>query len=209
MTYEDERKQLVEQQLKGRGIRDERVLAAMGRVPRHRFVPLALQDESYFDSPLPIGFGQTISQPYIVALMTETLELQGEEKILEVGTGSGYQAAVLAEIARRVITLERIAPLADEAREKLKEYKNVVVITGDGSRGYAEEAPYDGIIVTAGADRVPPTLLEQLAMGGRLVIPVGTSFYQQLQKFTRTETGIREENLLDVRFVPLIAEEKV
>lgn len=209
MAFAEERKRLIERHLKPQGIRNEKVLAAMEKVPRHRFVPRALRDEAYLDSPLPIGHGQTISQPYVVALMTQALELEGGEKVLEVGTGSGYQTAILAELARRVITVERIAPLAAGAREKLKGYGNVIMISGDGSSGYEKEAPYDAIIVTAAAPRVPPALFEQLAVDGRLVIPVGPAFYQQLLKFTRTEAGLREEYLLAVSFVPLIEEAKV
>jgi protein-L-isoaspartate(D-aspartate) O-methyltransferase len=204
--YEKARRQLVENHLKPQGIKDAKVLATMARVPRHLFVPEHLRQEAYLDSPLPIGQGQTISQPFIVALMTEELELRGGEKVLEVGTGSGYQTAILAEIAARVITVERIASLAGSARENLKGYKNVIMISGDGSKGYQEEAPYDGIIVTAAARQVPPALIDQLAMGGRLIIPAGIGFYQQLLKFTRTSTGLREEYLLGVSFVPLIEE---
>jgi protein-L-isoaspartate(D-aspartate) O-methyltransferase len=208
MDFEDERKRLVERQLRARGIKDEKVLAAMARTPRHHFVPPLLQNEAYLDTPLPIGHGQTISQPYIVALMTEALEMKGGEKVLEIGTGSGYQTAILAEIASQVITVERIAALSKNAREHLKGYSNVTIITGDGSKGHEEEAPYDGIIVTAAALQVPPALITQLAIGGRLVLPVGPSLYQQLLKITRSAAGIRKENLLDVRFVPLVADEE-
>jgi protein-L-isoaspartate(D-aspartate) O-methyltransferase len=208
MDFENERERLVDRQLKARGIRDQKVLAAMARIPRHQFVPPLLKNEAYLDTPLPIGHGQTISQPYIVALMTEALGMNGGEKILEIGTGSGYQTAILAEIARKVITIERIAALSQIAREQLKDYPNVTMITGDGSKGYEEEAPYDGIIVTAAALQVPPALIAQLAIGGRLIIPVGATLYQQLLKITRSTAGIRKENLLDVRFVPLVADEE-
>jgi protein-L-isoaspartate(D-aspartate) O-methyltransferase len=206
MDFENERERLVDRQLKARGIRDQKVLAAMARIPRHQFVPPLLKNEAYLDTPLPIGHGQTISQPYIVALMTEALGMNGGEKILEIGTGSGYQTAILAEIARQVITIERIAALSQIAREQLKDYPNVTMITGDGSKGYEEEAPYDGIIVTAAALQVPPALIAQLAIGGRLIIPVGATLYQQLLKITRSTAGIRKENLMDVRFVPLVAD---
>jgi protein-L-isoaspartate(D-aspartate) O-methyltransferase len=208
MNLESERERLVAGQLRARGIRDAKVLAAMARVPRHHFVPPLLRNEAYLDTPLPIGHGQTISQPYIVALMTEALEMKGGEKVLEIGTGSGYQTAILAEIAGQVVTVERIAALSQSARENLKDYPNVIMITGDGSKGYEEEAPYDGIIVTAAALEVPPALITQLAIGGRLVIPVGPPLYQQLERITRSAAGIRRENLLDVRFVPLIADEE-
>jgi protein-L-isoaspartate(D-aspartate) O-methyltransferase len=207
--FEEARNRLVARQLKARGIKDEKVLAAMARIPRHHFVPPMLQSEAYLDTPLPIGQGQTISQPYIVALMTEALEMKGGEKILEIGTGSGYQTAILAEIAGRVITIERITTLLRDARERLKAYGNVRVIIGDGSKGFAEEAPYDGIIVTAAASEVPPALIAQLAIGGRMIIPVGSSAYQQLLKITKSTAGILKEGLLDVRFVPLVTDDRV
>ena len=209
MDFEAARKRLVERQLKARGIRDRKVLEAMLKVPRHLFVPPYLQDEAYSDYPLPIGHGQTISQPYIVALMTEGLELQGNEKVLEVGTGSGYQAAILAEIASRVITIERISTLSEGSREVLGGYDNVLLISGDGTKGYEAEAPYDAIIVTAAADRTPPALLAQLAVGGRLVIPVGDLFLQRLLKITKTAEGLETTHLTEVRFVPLIADQPV
>ncbi|MDA8164185.1 MAG: protein-L-isoaspartate(D-aspartate) O-methyltransferase [Desulfobacteraceae bacterium] len=204
MRFEHARHELVERVLRFKGIRDERVLAAMRKVPRHEFVPEPLLSEAYADYPLPIGHGQTISQPYIVALMTAALELSGGEKVLEVGTGSGYQTAILAELAGRVISIERIAALAEGAREVLRGYKDVTLVTGDGSKGYAEEAPYDAIIVTAAAHRTPPALPAQLAEAGRLVIPVGPPFYQRLLKITKTGGEFREEELEVVSFVPLV-----
>jgi protein-L-isoaspartate(D-aspartate) O-methyltransferase len=202
--YRRARRELVEGILRAKGIHDERVLAAMLAVPRHLFVPAHLRSEAYADYPLPIGHGQTISQPFIVALMTEALALAGSEKVLEVGTGSGYQTAILAELAGRVITVERIAGLAVDAGELLQRYSNVTMVTGDGSKGYEKEAPYDGIIVTAAASRIPPALTAQLAEGGRLVLPVGPAFYQSLLKITKVNGQLKEEQLEAVSFVPLV-----
>jgi protein-L-isoaspartate(D-aspartate) O-methyltransferase len=190
-------------------IRDERVLAAMARVPRERFV---LPEEQYFayeDRPLPIGFDQTISQPFIIALMTEALELSGNEKVLEVGTGSGYQSAILAELARLVITTERLLTLAESARRVLDSlgYTNIVVHQAEETLGWQREAPYDAIIVTAGAPRVPADLLAQLATGGRLVIPVGSRYVQELYKITKRRTKDLVENLGGCRFVSLIGKD--
>ena len=202
--WEVERRRMVEQQLRGRDIRSEAVLAAMGRVQRHRFVPVEEQSGAYTDYPLPIGFGQTISQPYIVAFMTEALGQRRGETVLEVGTGSGYQAAVLAEIAARVYTIEIVAPLAEEARERLKRlgYRNVEVRAGDGYAGWPEKAPFDAVMVTAAAPRVPEPLMQQLKDGGRLVIPVGDES-QELVVLTRTGTAYVEDRVLPVRFVPM------
>jgi len=190
-------------------IRDERVLAAMARVPRERFVPSEEQDLAYEDRPLPIGFDQTISQPFIIALMTEALELTGNEKVLEVGTGSGYQAAILAELARLVITTERLPALAESARSVLDSlgYTNIVVHLAEETLGWQREAPYDAIIVTAGAPRVPADLLAQLAIGGRLVIPVGSLFVQELYKITKRRKKEIVENLGGCRFVSLIGKD--
>lgn len=190
-------------------IRDERVLAAMARVPRERFV---LPEEQYFayeDRPLPIGFDQTISQPFIIAIMTEALELSGNEKVLEVGTGSGYQSAILAELARLVITTERLLTLAESARRVLDSlgYTNIVVHQAEETLGWQREAPYDAIIVTAGAPRVPADLLAQLAIGGRLVIPVGSRYVQELYKITKRRTKELVENLGGCRFVSLIGKD--
>jgi len=167
---------MVDTQIRSRGIKDERVLKAMGSVPRHLFIEEALRDQAYNDNPLPIGDNQTISQPYIVALMTEALELRGREKVLEIGTGSGYQTAILAELADQVFSIERIAFLASKARRVLDQLKyfNVAIRVGDGTYGWREESPFDAILIAAGAPDIPKKLLEQLKIGGRLVIPVGS-----------------------------------
>ena len=187
-------------------VRDERVLAAMLRIPRERFVPSEQQDSAYEDMPLPIGLGQTISQPFIVALMTEALELTGSEKVLEVGAGSGYQAAILAELARLVITVERLPALTEGAKRVLDSlgYTNVVVHLAEKTLGWPAEAPYDAIMVTAGAPKVPVDLLTQLTIGGRLVIPVGSRYVQELYKVTRRKKKNIVQNLGGCRFVPLI-----
>lgn len=199
---------MVSEQIVERRVRDEHVLAALRTVPRHRFVPPDLRAHAYEDRPLPIGHEQTISQPYIVAAMSEALELRGGERVLEVGCGSGYQAAVLAELASEVVTLERIAPLAERARALLAElaYRNVEVVLADGSLGYAARAPYDAILVACGASEVPPALLDQLAPGGRLVLPVGPQGgVMRLERWRRGETGAsRTDDLMAVRFVPLL-----
>lgn len=196
--------------LKRQGIWDERVLAAMRRVPRDRFVPDAPLEQAWANIPLPIGSDQTISQPYVVALMTTSLGLTGRERVLEIGTGSGYQAAVLAEIAVQVYSIERHAALADTARDVLAElgYRNVAIRVGDGSLGWPEEAPFDRIIVTAGAPKVPTPLLQQLQPeGGRIVIPVGESDDQILLMVERRGDDLLEQPLGPVRFVPLIGEQ--
>jgi len=205
--YAAARARMVQQQLEARGIRDPRVLAAMGKVPRHEFVSERYQSQAYNDSPLPIGEQQTISQPYIVAFMTEQLQLKGNERVLEVGTGSGYQAAVLAEICRDVYTIEIIDQLATAARETLERlgYRMVRVRTGDGYRGWPEVAPFDAIIVTAAPDHVPQPLIDQLKIGGRMIVPVGEA-NQELIRLTKTADGVREERLLPVRFVPMTGE---
>lgn len=187
-------------------IRDERVLAAMARVPRERFVPSDLQRYAYEDRPLPIGYGQTISQPLMVAMMTEAMALSRDEKVLEIGTGSGYQAALLAELSQHVVTLERIPELASEAARRLRDlgYCNVEVHAAGESLGWPESAPYDGILVTAGAPNVPQGLLDQLRQEGRLVIPVGQRRVQQLMLATKTASGTSMQNLGECRFVPLI-----
>ena len=209
--YAKQRKKMVDSQIRSRGIRDARVLRAMEKIPRHLFVDEGLIDQAYNDSPLPIGEKQTISQPYIVALMTEALELGGREKVLELGTGSGYQAAILAELADRVFTIERIASLAQKARRLLESlnYYNVVIRVGDGTYGWREESPFDAILVTAGSPSIPRMLVEQLAVGGRLVIPVGGRYTQNLIKLTRLSENpddVRQEDLGGCRFVSLIGE---
>ena len=187
-------------------IKDERVLAAMAHVPRECFVPPEVRHLAYEDSPLPIGFEQTISQPLIVALMTEALELTGNEKILEIGTGSGYQTAILADLARLVITVERLPALVETVAKRLEDlgYSNVIVHLANGTLGWSEEAPYDAIIATAGAPGVPPDLLAQLAIGGRMVIPVGSRYVQELCKVTRRREKNTIQNLGGCRFVSLI-----
>lgn len=201
---DEERVVMVRDQIEERGVTEERVLEAMSAVPRHMFVPESLRDVAYGDHPLPIGHRQTISQPYIVALMTELLEPQPDDKVLEIGTGSGYQAAVLSKLVRQVFTIEIIAPLAEEARMLLPKlgYRNVTVITGDGYQGYPDEAPFDGIIVTAAPETVPQPLLEQLQVGGKLVIPVGGEL-QELEVIERSERGFERRSIIPVRFVPM------
>ncbi len=203
------RESMVAEQLARRGIEDERVLAAFRRVPREAFVPDEFAGEAYEDSPLPIGEGQTISQPYVVALMTEVAKVAPDARVLEVGAGSGYAAAILAELAKEVVTIERHAALAASAREALARlgYSNVTVLQGDGSRGVPERAPYDAILVAAGAPAPPGSLKAQLAEGGRLVIPVSVDTYQELKVITRRGDRFEEENLGPVRFVPLLGQE--
>jgi protein-L-isoaspartate(D-aspartate) O-methyltransferase len=202
------RERMVSQQLAARGIRDERVLAAMSKVPRHLFVDEALRDQSYSDFPLPIGHGQTISQPYIVALMTELLGLQGYEKVLEIGTGSGYQTAILAELSRFVYSVERISALLFRAKTILHGmgYSNVHIKLDDGTWGWRENAPYDAILVTAGAPYVPEPLLEQLADSAVMVIPVGDEFSQTLVRVHKSAGRITQETITGVRFVKLVGE---
>ena len=199
---------MVQTQIAARGIKDPRVLEAMRKVPRHLFVEEALKDQAYGDYPLPIGEGQTISQPYIVALMTEALELKGPEKVLEVGTGSGYQAAILAELAKQVYSIERYPSLAHRAKRLLERlgYRNVIIRVGDGTKGWPEVAPFDAIIVTAAGPKIPEPLLEQLKDGGRLVMPVGDQWSQYLIKVTKKGDRLIKENLGAVRFVKLVGE---
>ena len=201
------RRRMVEDQVVARGVRDPRVIDAMLQVPRHKFVEEALESQAYQDAPLPIGERQTISQPYMVAVMSEALALDGTEKVLEVGTGSGYQAAVLAVLADRVFSLERIPALARRARKALDScgYSKVNIRLADGTLGWQEMAPFDAIVVTAGAPDVPRDYIDQLAVGGRLVIPVGDRMSQVLMRITRTsEHEFKEEQLLGCRFVPLV-----
>ena len=193
----------------GTEIKDKRVLAAMSRVPRERFVPPGNRRLAYEDSPLPIGFDQTISQPFIIALMTQSLELTGSEKVLEIGTGSGYQAAILAELARLVITVERLPALAERATQALDSlgYHNIEIHLTEEMLGWPQEAPYDAIIVTAGAPEIPNGLVAQLTIGGRMVIPVGSRYVQELFKITRRETKNTIQNLGGCRFVSLIGKD--
>lgn len=209
--YRKQRLRMVDAQIRSRGIRDARVLGAMETIPRHLFVEEALRDQAYNDNPLPIGERQTISQPYIVALMTEALALQEMDKVLEIGTGSGYQTAVLAQLADRVCSIERIASLAGAARRMLDYLNayNVAIRVGDGTFGWKEESPFDAILVTAGAPKIPSLLIEQLKAGGRLVIPVGDRYTQTLIRATRLSEktlDIKKEDLGGCRFVDLIGE---
>lgn len=208
-SYQEEREKMVRQQIIRRGIVDARLLAVMEKLPRHRFVPAANREEAYEDRALPIAVGQTISQPYIVALMTSLLELQGEETVLEVGTGSGYQAAVLAGLAHTVHTVERHPSLAAQAEAVLDELgiSNVHIHIGDGSLGWPEAAPYQAIIVTAAAPQVAAPLLGQLADGGRLVVPAGGRSRQVLERWRKNGDDFQREEILPVAFVPLIGEQ--
>ena len=203
-SRQGERDWMVDTQIVGGGITDPRVVAAMRQVPRHRFIPDYESVDAYGDFPLPIGHAQTISQPYIVAYMTEALKLQPGEKVLEIGTGSGYQAAILAELGVQVFTIEIVKPLAQYARDNLSKvgYDQVWVRAGDGYQGWPEERPFDAVIITAAPDHVPSPLLEQLAVGGRLILPVG-DFSQNLVLIRRTEEGYQRTELLPVRFVPM------
>lgn len=201
------RERMVREQIQAREVRDLRVLEAMRKIPRHLFVPPEMQSYAYEDTPLPIGQGQTISQPYVVAFMTEALELKPPDHVLEIGTGSGYQAAILAQLAREVYSIEIVEALAKEARERLARLgaSNVHVRSGDGYRGWPEAAPFDAIIVTAAPDHVPQPLVDQLREGGRLVIPVGQG-EQSLIRIRRTPRGVERETLIPVRFVPMTGE---
>ena len=203
------RTRMVDEQLAARDIRNPRVLDAMQRVPRHEFVPEPLRDRAYIDSPLPIGHDQTISQPYIVAFMTEALELEPSHRVLEIGTGSGYQAAILGELVKDVYTIEIVQPLADRARETLKQlgYANVHVRTGNGYLGWPEDAPFDRVMVTAAPDAIPQPLIDQLKIGGLMAIPVGVGD-QELRILRRTEKGMETLRTLPVRFVPMTGKPK-
>ena len=208
IKYERQREEMVRNQIEARGIKASKVLAAFRRVPRHLFVSEALRDQAYGDYPLPIGEQQTISQPYIVAEMTQALDLGEDDRVLEIGTGSGYQAAILAQIVYRVYTIERIHSLYLQARylfDKLH-YHNIVMKYADGTKGWQDESPFDGIIVTAGAPQIPEVLIDQLGEGGRLVVPVGNQHTQELTKIFRDEQNIRQINLGGCRFVKLVGE---
>jgi len=199
---------MVEEQLRRRGIHDQRLLAVMANIIRHSFVSSDYQYAAYEDRPLPIGEGQTISQPYMVAVMTQSLELRGDERVLEIGTGSGYQTAILARLGKTIFTIERIQGLLLRAQKILLElgYENIFFLTGDGTKGWPEKAPFDGIIVTAGAPEIPQTLTSQLAEGGRLVIPVGPRYTQTLYKVTRKRSQFIEEDITGCVFVPLVGD---
>ncbi len=201
-----ERQRMVKEQIMERGVRDERVIDAMKRVPRHTFVEKTYHHQAYNDYPLPIGYGQTISQPYMVASMTELLELKGAEKVLEIGTGSGYQTAILGLLCAKVYSIERIAELTKQARTTLDDlgFRNINLMVGDGSIGWSDYSPYDGIIVTAGAPEVPTALIEQLAEKGRLVIPVGDEFSQILNLVKKHKGRIYRKEFFGCTFVPLV-----
>jgi len=205
-NFEELRNEMVNTQLLPRGISDQRVLEAFRKVPRDEFIPESMRASAYDDAALPIGIGQTISQPYMVAIMTELLKLKGNEKVLEIGTGSGYQAAILAHLCKKVYTIERIESLSLRAKEIMKNLgcANVEFIVGDGTLGYPKEAPYGGIIVTAGCPEIPPPLIVQLAEGGRLVIPVGERYLQTLTVVAREKGEIKTEESIGCVFVPLI-----
>lgn len=205
--HAEARRQMVEEQIRARGITNPRVLAAMELVHRHLFVPSAVSDQAYEDHPLPIGYGQTISQPYIVALMCDLLDLEGNEKVLEIGTGSGYHSAVLSRLAGDVYTIEIIDSLGRRAAETLRNlgFHNVEVRIGDGYAGWPTEAPFDAIILTAAPPRLPEPLIEQLKVGGRMVVPVG-DFLQDLRVITKTKDGLESRNITPVRFVPMTGE---
>lgn len=207
-TFTRQRKRMVEEQIAYRGVRDKRVLEAMESVPRHLFIPEEARSYSYYDQPVPIGYGQTISQPYIVAFMTELLQTGNNDVILEVGTGSGYQAAVLARLVKQVYSIEIIKDLGEEARQRLKQlgYANIEVMIGDGYKGWAEHAPFDAIIVTAAAEHIPQPLIDQLKAGGRMVIPVGGIYaVQDLMLITKDASSkVVKESIIPVRFVPLL-----
>ena len=207
-SLDEARHQMVEQQLVGRGITDERVLQVMREVPRHQFVPEDLWDMAYRDTPLPIGYGQTISQPYIVAYMTQMLHLTPDDRVLEVGTGSGYQVAILSRLAERVYTIERVKELATKAEQVVKDlgYDNIVFRVGDGGYGWPEAAPFDAIIITAAAPEVPQPLVDQLATGAPLLAPIGPAGYQELIRLTKQDERTQVENLVPVAFVPLVGE---
>jgi protein-L-isoaspartate(D-aspartate) O-methyltransferase len=201
-----QRQRMVDQQLKGRGIQDKRVLAAMAKVAREEFIPVDARADAYEDGPLPIGYDQTISQPYIVAFMTEQLRPKSSDRVLEIGSGSGYQAAVLAELVADVYTIDIVEPLAKTAEATLQRlgYKNVHVKVGDGYKGWPEEAPFDAIIVTCAPEKVPQPLVDQLKDGGRMVVPVGERFAQQLYLLEKKNGQLKESATLPVRFVPML-----
>jgi protein-L-isoaspartate(D-aspartate) O-methyltransferase len=209
IKYERQREEMVKRQIEGRGITDQNVLAAMRKVPRHLFVSEALRDQSYGDFPLPIGEQQTISQPYIVAEMTQALQLSKDDRVLEIGSGSGYQAAILAEIAYRVYTIERIHSLLIKTRRLFDQlhYHNIITRYGDGTVGWVEESPFDAIIITAGAPKIPDALIAQLADGGRMVVPVGDQHSQELIRIYKDKEGVRRSNLGGCRFVKLVGED--
>lgn len=205
-SFSEPRQQMVQRQIKQRGITSEKVLEAITKVPRHLFVPSHLAHLAYTDSPLPINYGQTISQPYIVAYMSEILDIKPKDKVLEIGTGSGYQTAILAELAQEVYSIEIIPELAQKAHQTLRQlnYDNVHLRIGDGYEGWAEHAPYQGILVAAAPEQIPSTLINQLALNGKMVIPVG-KYYQQIVIVSKTNDGLTQQKTIPVRFVPMIS----
>ncbi len=205
-AWERRRRAMVEEQIISRGVKDPLVLRAMRTVPRHKFVPPSLENAAYDDSPLPVGFGQTISQPYIVAVMTELLNIDKDSRVLEIGTGTGYQTAVLAEICRHVFSVEVIPELAERAERTLRAmgYKNISIKTGDGFYGWPEEAPFDGIILTAAPEEVPYDLLQQITDRGRMVLPVGPQWSQMLVVIERNGDDFKKKDIFPVRFVPMV-----
>lgn len=209
MDFKTLRERMVKEQIISRGIKDNRVITALSQVPRHLFISPQYSDSAYRDHPLPLGEGQTISQPYMVALMTEWLGLEGGENVLEIGTGSGYQTAILAQLSKQVYSVERITPLAQKARTVLEQlkYKNIHIKIGDGSLGWVEHAPYDAIIVTAAAPKVPSSLLSQLKKGGRLIIPIGEAFSQTLTLAQKKEKDITYTDVCGCVFVPLLGQQ--
>jgi protein-L-isoaspartate(D-aspartate) O-methyltransferase len=206
-TEAELRREMVDRQIRQRGITDPAVLAAMGEVPRHQFVPEAYRAEAYEDKPLPLGWGQTIYQPYVVALMTSLLKLDDDDTVLEIGTGSGYHTAVLSRIARKVFSIEIIEPFGEEARRRLDRlgYRNVEVRVGDGYQGWPDKAPFDAIILTAAPPHIPQPLIDQLKVGGRMVAPVG-EYFQDLLVITKTAEGIEKRTVIPVRLVPMTGE---
>lgn len=209
-SFEMSRQRMVEEQLRGRGLKDQRVLEAMLRISREEFVPASLAEEAYEDYPLPIGSGQTISQPYIIALMIESLALKGRESVLEVGTGSGYEAAILACLGRKVYSIERVPKLINLAKENLQKinFSNIIIKAGDGSQGWPEFAPFQGIIVACAAEEVPSALVEQLAEGGRLIIPLGGRYIQELTLLEKKAGRVESKYICGCVFVPLISDKK-
>ncbi len=209
LDFDNMRNRMVEEQLIGRGISDKKVIAAFRKVPRHEFITEEFLESAYSDYPLPIGNKQTISQPYMVALMTECLGLEGDEKVLEIGTGSGYQTAILAELSREVYSVERFQELTDSARKIMDKlgYKNCTIKTGDGTLGWEEHAPYNGIIVTAGAPGIPESLIKQLSDGGKLVIPIGSGFGQALTVVEKRGNFFDSKEVCGCVFVPLVGRE--
>ena len=209
MDYKKMREHMVESQIMNRGILNEKLLNIMKKVPRHVFVPGSLKPSAYDDNPIPIGYGQTISQPYMVALMTDLLELKGDEKVLEIGAGSGYQAAILSGLAKSLVTVERVKELADRTKKLLKHegYDNVLVVHGDGTKGYEKEAPYDAVMITAATPKIPKDLFGQLADGGRLVAPVGPRYHQELIRVKKIENKLKKEYFGGCIFVPLIPDD--